>query len=150
MKKFFLSVVFCLAVATVMPVLAQEGESGSGENPYFYVNVPIERVYAYKKGYVVAYRTGVLVPGLDYLYLPLEWFEDGPRATESSPPKGEVLLLGPGKSWPYLTVYYKDGAFSHVRLYIRRERNHESWGGIPLNVNINDRFEGVEEVTLKY
>ncbi|MDR0629981.1 MAG: hypothetical protein LBG24_10160 [Treponema sp.] len=149
MKQIFLSVVFCIAVVTVMPILAQD-ESGGGEPPYYYVNVPIERVYAYKKGYVVAYRTGVLVQGVDHLYLPIEWFQDGPRAADAAPPKGEVILLGPGKSWPYLTVYYKEGEFSHVRLYIRRERSHESWGGIPLTVNIDDRFEGVETIKLTY
>jgi hypothetical protein len=149
MKQIFLSIVFCIAVVTVMPIMAQD-ESGSGGTPYFYVNVPIERVYAYKKGYVIAYRTGVVVPGEAHLYLPIEWFEDGPRAVEGAPPKGEVILLGPGNSWPYLTIYYKEGEFSHVRLYIRRERAHESWGGIPLSVNIDDRFEGVEDIKLIY
>lgn len=147
MKHIFLSVVFCIAMVTVMPIMAQDESSG---DPYYYVNVPIERVYAYKKGYVVAYRTGVLVPGLAHLYLPIEWFEDGPRVEEALPPKGEVILLGPGNSWPYLAVYYKEGEFSHVRLYIRRERNHASWGGIPLTVNIDDRFEGVEDIKLVY
>ncbi|MDR1031199.1 MAG: hypothetical protein LBL76_10060 [Treponema sp.] len=149
MKRIFLSMIFCIAVVTVLPLMAQEEES-SGGSPYYYVNVPVERVYAYRKGYVVAYRTGVLKPGLGYLYLPIEWFADGPRAEEESPPKGEVILLGPGKSWPYLTIYRKDGAFSHVRLYVRQERTHESWGGIPLTVNIDDRFEGVEDIKLAY
>ncbi|MDR1957263.1 MAG: hypothetical protein LBQ30_10490 [Treponema sp.] len=148
MKRIFVSIAFCIAVVTVMPLVAQE-ESGGG-NPYYYVNVPIERIYAYRKGYVVTYRTGVIETGLANLYLPIDWFSDGSRVEASAPPKGEVILLGPGTSWPYLAIYYKDGEFSHVRLYIRRDRSHESWGGIPLTVNIDDRFEGVEDVKLVY
>jgi hypothetical protein len=49
-----------------------------------------------------------------------------------------------------MTVFYKDGKFSHVRLYVRKERSHESWGDVPLNVNIDDRFEGVEGITLQF
>jgi hypothetical protein len=126
-----------------MPLIAQE-EDSSSKNPYYYVNVPIERIYPHRKGYVVSYRKGVT--GLAQAYLPVEWFVSG----IGNGGKGDILLLGPGTAWPYLTVFYKDGAFSHVRLYVRKERTHESWGSIPLTVNLDDRFEDVEDLKLEF
>lgn len=145
MKRMFLVSALCVAFVTVMPVIAQDDGGGS---PYYYVNVPIERIYPYRKGYVVDYRSAATGTGLARAYIPLEWFSDASRKEEAAAPKGEVLLLGPGKSWPYLTVYYKEGEFSHVRLYVRRERSHETWGGIPLSVNIDSNFEDVSDLKL--
>jgi hypothetical protein len=73
----------------------------------------------------------------------MEWFRDAAG-------KGELITLPPGRNWPYLTVYYKSGEFSHVRLYIHRSKAHETWGNIPLNVNIDDRFENIETITLEF
>ena len=75
--------------------------------------------------------------------LPAEWF------TEIGG-KGEVVGLDSGKEWPSMSVFYKGGAFSHVRLQLRRSRAHETWGVVPLNVNIDDYFKGIEEVKLEF
>ncbi|GHU09101.1 hypothetical protein FACS1894151_06220 [Spirochaetia bacterium] len=137
-------ILFGLGIALIMalPLTAQEGNgSASPESAYYYQSVPIEKVYTYRKGYVVQYRKGAF--GTARAYLPIEWFS-GAGA------KGEVIQLKSGSSWPYLTVFYKDGEFDHVRLYVRTERGHESWGYIGLGVNIDDRFEGVEDLRLQY
>jgi hypothetical protein len=76
-------------------------------------------------------------------YLPMEWFT-------ASAGKGEVVNLPQGPSWPSLSVYYKDGEFSYVKLYVHRSPSHQTWGVIPQTVNIDDRFEGVEEPDIKY
>jgi hypothetical protein len=147
-KKIVLLVALCIALASVS-VFAQES------SPYYYVNVPIQRVYPYPKGYVVTYRKGAI--GSATTYLPIEWFEDDNRggdvadsATAGDPPLGEVILLGPGTRWPYLAVYYKDGEFSHVRLYVRKERSHETWGVVAVGVNLDDRFEGIDTIKLEF
>jgi hypothetical protein len=146
MKKLFLLSAICIAFVTVAPIIAQDEGGGSS---YYYVNVPIERIYPYRKGYVIDYPTSAVL-GIARTYIPLEWFEDGPRKETGEVPRGEIILLGSGKSWPYLTVYYKDGAFSHVRIYVRKERSHESWGGIPLNVNLDDKFADVTDLKLTF
>jgi hypothetical protein len=145
MKRMFLVSALCVAFVTVMPVIAQDAEGGS---PYYYVNVPIERIYPYRKGYVVDYQSAATGIGFARVFIPLEWFSDAGRK-EDGAPKGQITLMGPGKSWPYLSVYYnKDGEFSHVHLYVRRERSHETWGGIPLGVNIDSNFEDVSDIKL--
>jgi hypothetical protein len=35
-------------------------------------------------------------------------------------------------------------------MYVRRERTHETWGVVPMNVNIDEYFEGVEEIRLEF
>jgi hypothetical protein len=111
------------------------------ESEYFYVNVNIEKIFPYRKGYIVQYRKGA--DQLATVYLPLEWF------TEIAG-KGELVGLQAPTAWPYMSVFYKNGEFSHVKLYIRTARSHESWGNVPLNVNVDDRFENVTDVKIEY
>ncbi|MDR0525998.1 MAG: hypothetical protein LBG90_09050 [Spirochaetaceae bacterium] len=146
MKKIFGVSALCLILAGGTSLGAQE--SGSS---YYYVNVPIERIYPYNKGYVVDYRTSSTGTRAARTYIPLEWFSD--RVGEEGNAvirKGDIIALGSGKSWPYLTVYYKNGEFSHVRLYLRKERNHESWGYIQMGVNLDEYFQDVSDLKLEF
>jgi len=49
-----------------------------------------------------------------------------------------------------MTVYYKEGEFSHVRLYVHRWQDHQTWGNVPQNINIDSYFEGVETIDLQF
>jgi len=138
MKKIILVVVLAVLIQGVS-LFAQE--KFTTESDYYYYNVPIEKIYAHRLGYVVIYRKGVNL--MTRTYLPIEWFTDTAGI-------GEVYSLGPGKEWPSMTVYYKDGEFSHVRLRLRRSRAHETWGVVPLNANIDQHFKGVSEVKLEF
>lgn len=120
-----------------VPVLGQEApktEPISPENSsaYYYVNIPIEKVYNHRLGYVVMYRKSGTELG--QAYLPSDWFT-------KSAGKGELIRMQSGKNWPYLTVFYKDGQVDHVRLFVRREMYHPSWGILPPGTNIDDRFD---------
>ena len=139
MKKVLLLVVL-VTLSQGVSLFAQSNKKYK-ESEYYYYNVPIEKIYTYRLGYVVIYRKGV--NQMARTYIPAEWF------TEAGG-KGEVVALGSGKEWPSMTVYYKSGEFSHVRLMLRRERNHESWGVVPLNVNIDDYFKDVEDIKLEF
>jgi hypothetical protein len=142
MKKFLAILILITVFGGVMSVIAQQNTQGSNnESEYYYVTVPLEKIYPYRRGYVVAYRKGV--NQLARAYLPIEWFTDAAG-------KGELIYIAPGTSWPYLTVYYKNGEFSHIRLYARRDRGHSTWGNIPMNVNIDERFENVEDLKLEF
>jgi hypothetical protein len=59
-------------------------------------------------------------------------------------------MLPKGNDWPTMTVYYKEGEFSHVKLYIHRWRGHSTWGVVPMNVNIDHRFKDVETLEIEY
>jgi hypothetical protein len=112
------------------------------ESNYYYFNFTIEKVFVHRLGYVVNYRTGS--NRITTTYIPHDWFNTiGGR--------GEVIGLGSGTEWPSMIVYYKDGEFAHVRLRLRQNRLHETWGDVPLNANIDDHFLNViDEIKVEF
>jgi hypothetical protein len=135
-------IALCALFTLAAPGFAQNASIPQGhESEYYYVNVRLDRVYPYRKGYVVSYRKNVRE--VARLYLPQEWFS-GAAA------KGELIRLQRGTEWPSLTIYYKGGEFSHVRLYVRPEPNHESWGNIPLTEDLDRYFEDVTDLKLEH
>lgn len=132
MKKIFLAVMISLMAAAVF--------AESKESEYYYVSIPLEKIYPHRNGYVVQYRKGI--NGRAYLYLPLEWFDTAGN-------KGEYVNLPSGKTWPSLTVYYKEGVFTHCKLYAR-SHPHETWGNNLLGIDLTGRFEGVEDLKIEF
>jgi len=138
MKKIILLAVL-IALSQGVSLFAQQ--THYKESDYYYFSVPIEKIYAHRLGYVIIYRKGI--NQMARTFLPNEWFTDAKG-------KGEIYSIDSGKEWPSMAVYYKKGEFSHVRLMLRRSRAHETWGVIPLNVNIDDYFKDVQDVKLEF
>jgi len=122
-------------------LFAQDISSRYEESNYYYFNYTIEKVYTHRLGYLVVYRRASNI--LSRTYIPLEWFN-------TIAAKGEIIALGTGAEWPSMIVYYKNGEFSHVRLRLRQNRLHETWGVLPLNANFDDYFKDIEEVKLEF
>jgi len=137
MKKF-VAVLFVMAVAALPQAFAQAAQGATGSS---YINVSVERIWPSSLGYVVRYR----VPGNGYAtaYLPVAWFNTGDG-------RGEALRLPAGNSWPSMTVFYQDGQFDRVRLYVHRSRAHESWGTLPQDANLESEFANVQSVDLQF
>ena len=140
MKKIILTVVIIVAFAAMQPLYSQT-ISKANESEHYYVNVPLEKIFIARDGYVVMYRKGV--NSLAKAYIPYEWFTNVAS-------KGELIMLPPGANWPSLTVYYKDGEFSHIRLYVHRVRGHSTWGVVPPYAKIDDNFKDVETLELEF
>ena len=142
MKKIILLAVLVIFAAG-SSFFAEQSKSKSKykESEYYYYNVSIEKIYSYRLGYVVVYRKGV--NQMARSYLPGDWFTDIGG-------KGEIVGLRSGHEWPSMTVYYKGEEFSHVRLKLRRDRSHVTWGVVPLNINIDDFFQDIEDVNLEF
>ncbi|MDR2194331.1 MAG: hypothetical protein LBP19_07695 [Treponema sp.] len=141
MKKLFFVILTSMAFV-VLPLFAQDDQE-SDSNGFYYVKVPITKIYPYSKGYVVTYNVGTYGTELDTVYLPASWFS----AKES---KGFIINLERTPIVPNVTVYYQNGAFDHVKLYVRENRSDPIWGYMPLWTNIDDRFENVTDVPLKF
>jgi hypothetical protein len=139
MKKLIVAAVFAAFLVIGSPIFAQDSQKDK-DSEYYYKNVSLEKIYPYRNGYVVQYRRGI---SMDKVYLPMSWFS-------SSAGKGEIVTLPQGKAWPSLSVYYKNGEFSHVRLYVHHLPSHQTWGVIPQNVNLDSSFENIEDLRLKF
>ena len=139
----------CFMVLSAPPVAAQQAEGNSMEDRWgpantsdlYYINVPVEKVYPYRLGYVVLFRKGNNTLGR--AYIPYEWFKFTVR-------KADLVQLGDGPTWPCMSVFYKEGAFYGVRLYVAKRASHITWGVIQSNVNIDDRFQNVEGIDLGF
>ena len=131
------------AVAAVMLFVAV-GSVLAEESKFYARSFNIEKVYFHQKGYNVTYITGKL----KYVstYLPHSWFSQS-SMKGGVQAKGE-LAWGNDPSYPYMTVFWRDGKFSHVRLYLKRSLFDVSYGVISPNQDPAD-FD-VEEPLLEF
>lgn len=136
MKK--LIVVF-FVFAVVSPIFAQNNI----ELPdLYYVNLHVERIYPSSKGYIVMYQKST--GELGAVGIPNEWFANAAG-------KAEIVRLPPGVTWPTLTVFYANGEFSHVRLYVHRSKSHQTWGNIPQGTDTSRFFsEDQDSLNIHY
>ena len=139
MRKLVLLVVMAAFCGGIL--LAQNTTSKYEESEYYYFNFTIEKIYTHRLGFMVLYRRNGNKTARTFI--PHEWFNTiGGR--------GEIVYLGTGSEWPSMIVYYKNGEFSHVRLRVRQNRLHETWGVIPFNVSADEYFQDLDEVKLEY
>jgi cytochrome c peroxidase len=137
MKKLIICLFFMVLIT---PVFAQDN-SGKDTTDMYYYNVIVERVYASAEGYIVQYRKGVNQIGV--IGIPNEWFTDAGG-------RGELMKLPPGRNWPTLSVFFKAGKFSHVRLYVHHKKSHTTWGSIPQGTDLTKYFKDADSFRLEF
>lgn len=140
MKKLGFLAILPVLFTLGAPLFAQQ-ISPEHSSEYFYKNITLEKVYPSRAGYILQYRKGV--NGIGLAYVPNEWFTDAAS-------KAELINLPPGKNWPSMTVFYKEGEFSHLRLYVHRWKGHTTWGTVPQNANIDQHFENADAIKLEF
>jgi hypothetical protein len=94
------------------------------------LTVYIQTIYPHSQGYKVIYNRSDLYPG--EVYLPGRWFTNAAS-------RGEILYTS-HPSAPYMTVFYENGEFSHVRLYAQENRTHRSWGALRSGQDLSEEF----------
>jgi len=127
-------------VIGVLPAAAQADKWGAANtSELYYVNVPVEKVFTYRKGYIVVFRRGANSMGTTYI--PYDWFRVHVK-------KADLVQLKDGSLWPSMTVFYKEGKFHAVRLYVAKRSGHQTWGTLPSTTNVDERFENVESIDI--
>jgi len=137
MKRFIFAII---VLAAVSPIFAQNN-SNEGSNMY-YINVRVERIYPSNEGYIIQYQrsnTQLAIVGI-----PMEWFTDAAG-------RAELIQLPAGTNWPTMSVFYVDGEFSHVRLYVHRVKGHRTWGVVPQGADLSRYFsEDRDKLNFQY
>lgn len=128
-----------LILVFISPVFAQN-ESRYNTSDMYVINVSVDKIYPSGRGYLIQYRTGL---GLSTVGIPNEWFS-------SAGGKAELVHLPRGRSWPSMSVFYRDGEFSHVRVYAHREKSHQTWGNIPQSADVSRFFSDSEDFKLRF
>ncbi|MDR0511582.1 MAG: hypothetical protein LBG93_00565 [Treponema sp.] len=141
--KRMLSVLILAAVAVCGSLFAQVNvfqRAPHQTSEYHFFNVHIERVYAHRLGFVVIYRRGP--HNFATAFIPEYWFTEAGGKGELAPVRGGT--------WPSMSVFTRNGEFSHVRLRVHQNRSHQTWGVVPFTVNIDEFFQGVEDIRLQF
>jgi hypothetical protein len=135
MKKLIV-VLFILAV--VSPIFAQQEEK---RESFYYINVPVEKIYPSNDGYIIMYRSGTTL--ITTIGIPNEWFYDAGGAAQ-------MVKLPLASDWPTMTVFFSEGKFSHVRIYTHPHKSHSTWGSIPQGTDVSSYFGDKESFKLKF
>lgn len=135
-----------IITSTLAILLALTGVAAfaAEESPIFVKTVPISKIYNHRLGYRVVYMTNDF--DFKVFYVPTEWFSVAGETGEI--PKAEIVF-GNESAYPYFSIFWKDGAFSHVRIYARNNPNDSTWGDASNLGDINDRF-AVESLDLEF
>lgn len=137
MKKLIF-VIIVLAVA--VPLFAQT-VSEENSSDYYYLNIRILKIYPSSSGYIIQYSKGI--SGVGTVGIPNEWFTHAGG-------KADIVSLPAGKNWPTMTVFYKKGEFSHVRIYVHKSKAHETWGNIPQSADVSKHFANTETIKIEF
>jgi hypothetical protein len=84
---------------------------------FYPVRVDVVKVFSHADGFRVIYRKGS--SDVAATYLPARWFVSGGKAE---------LVRDNDPSFPYMSLFYKDGKFDHLRLYVLSDQQDPSWG----------------------
>ncbi len=100
------------------------------ESDMFVKTMPITKIYTYRLGYKVVYLKTDLNFG--EFYVPISWFDQaGGKA---------VIVKGVEPAYPYFSVFWKNGEFHSVKLYVRSDMGDESWGTLKEAPGVADKF----------
>ena len=134
MKKLL----FVVLLGLIFSMTQSFAQNTFEESDFYYITVPVERIWLYREGYIVAYQRGF---SLVRTHIPIEWFTPAGKA--------DLIMQRSGSSWPHLTLFYENGQFSHLRLYVR-EHGHPTWGVVPFHVDLSTYFMNIEEIILEF
>lgn len=113
----FLSALLVFGTLVVSSGAAQENDETEMYARSFY----IQRIYPNRNGYRIVYTNDA---GSHHeMFAPIGWF---------SKDDGEAQLAelrhGRNPAYPYMEVFWKNGEFSHMKVFAREDYSHESWG----------------------
>ena len=136
MKRAGLLIAAVVLLAVSIPSFAQQTDTSSAYPKEVYCKVvPLMKVWTHALGYVVQFFSST--QKVQDVYLPLTWFNNGINS------KGEIVY-GLDPSYPYMAVFWEEGKFDHVTLYVSSDDNSRTNGALS-NVDLSAAFN-VQEI----
>ncbi|MCX7029482.1 MAG: hypothetical protein NTU62_05100 [Spirochaetes bacterium] len=119
-----------IVVLLVLACCTAFAQEKAGRDVYV-KTVPIARVYPHMLGYRILYFTSTL----EYaeMYVPGSWF------SFSGTSKANVIW-GETSEFPYFSIYWADGKFDRILLYLHSNMHHISWGSLPPGIDLTSQF----------
>lgn len=100
--------------------------ASASESPFYVKTVSVAKIVSHEAGYRVTYLTNKF-EGRS-IYIPMDWFyQTGANRTDDGFMKAEVIR-GMGEQYPYMQIFWKEGKFHHLRLFVVDNYSDRSWG----------------------
>ena len=112
---------------------------GQEQPDVYVVTVPIQKILSHPEGYKVIYMRSDMQA--DVFYIPHRWLSKTGGKAE--------IVFGDDPSFPYFSVFYRDGKFDYVRLYVIDDVKDLSWGILRKTEASNAAF-GVDTLQIEY
>ncbi len=128
MRKALVAAAVALLLLAGFPLFAQT--QGYAKDAY-YKAVPILKIWMHPLGYVVQYVTSDTQVAV--MYVPFTWFNQGVNSKAQ-------LVYGTDNSYPYFSIYWVDGKFDHITLYVKRDTTSATWGVLSGTPELTDKF----------
>jgi hypothetical protein len=124
----------------VLLVLGVAAAFGQEQQSNIYVKtVPILKILSSSEGYKVLYLKSDMQVG--EFYLPHPWFGKAGGKAE--------IVFGRDPTYPYFSVFYRDGKFDFIRLYVVDDVKDLTWGILKKSEEELARFK-VDTLQIEY
>jgi len=133
-----------IILLTLLIFILIAGFAYAQQSEYYVKSVPIAKVYMHSLGYRIVYQKSDLNFGV--FYVPEQWF-DMPANREQDP-KAE-LIMARNEAYPYFSIFWEAGEFSHIRLYLHKNLNHLSYGNLETPENFDNQFD-IETLSIEF
>jgi hypothetical protein len=110
---------------------AQADTTSQYPKDVYYKVVPLMKVMTGSPGYMVQFFNSKAQ--VQTVYIPISWFNNGPTSKADI-----VFTLGP--SIPYMAIFWADGKFDHVTLYVSSNDNDPTNGVLGEDKDLSSLF----------
>jgi hypothetical protein len=108
------------------------------DESYYAKSVPIVKILSHRDGFKVIYLKSSME--MDSFYVPRAWLKAGG--------KGEIIF-GTGPSYPFFTVFWRDGEFDFIRLNVDKNTSALTWGTLRYQ-DVNPAVFDIETLELEF
>ena len=129
---------------TLLIFVVLAGFTYAEQSGYYFKSVPIAKVYMHDLGYRIVYQKSDL--NFAVFYVPEQWFD---MPTSGDQQRKAELIMDRNSAYPYFSIFWENGEFSHIRLYLHRDVNHISYGDLEDPDNFDNKFE-VDALALEF
>jgi hypothetical protein len=126
-----------LVLAVFLLVVFYSAAQDQNES-YYAKSVPIAKILSHRDGFKVIYLKSSME--MDSFYVPRSWLKAGG--------KGE-MVFGSDPSYPYFTIFWRDGKFDFIRLNVDKNTNALTWGILSYQA-VSPAVFDIEELELEF
>ncbi len=98
------------------------------------------KVWMHQLGYMVQYWTSK--SQIAQIYIPLTWFNQGVNSKAD-------IIYGSDPGVPYVTIFWVDGKFDHINLYVQSSYTDLTWGVLSQATDLTGQFN-VQDVPKEF